>query len=91
MSDTQDKDSMKNILVIALSVCLVCAIVVSGAAVSLKPQRLANKELDRNKNILIAAGLFEKDVSPILSYSLKGNGCKIPLSDQLKCPKNISV
>jgi Na+-transporting NADH:ubiquinone oxidoreductase subunit C len=44
-------------------VCLVCAIVVSGAAVSLKPQRLANKELDRNKNILIAAGLFEEDVT----------------------------
>jgi Na+-transporting NADH:ubiquinone oxidoreductase subunit C len=63
VSDSQDKDSMKNILVVALSVCLVCAIVVSGAAVSLKPQRLANKELDRNKNILIAAGLFEKDVN----------------------------
>ena len=58
-----DKDSMKNILVVALSVCFVCAIVVSMAAVSLKPQRLANKELDRNKNILIAAGLYVQDVT----------------------------
>jgi len=63
VSDSYDKDSMKSILVTALSVCLVCAIVVSAAAVALKPQRLANKELDRNKNILIAAGLFEEDVT----------------------------
>jgi len=63
--DSQDKDSMKNILVVAVSLCLVCAIVVSGAAVLLKPQRLANKELDRNKNILIAAGLFEENVTPV--------------------------
>ena len=59
----KNKDSMKNILIIALSVCLVAAVVVSGTAVSLKPTREANKELDRAKNILIAAGLFEKGVS----------------------------
>ncbi len=67
MSDSDaknfDKDSMKNIIVVALSVCFVCAIIVSVAAVSLKPQRLANKELDRNKNILIAAGLYVEDVN----------------------------
>jgi Na+-transporting NADH:ubiquinone oxidoreductase subunit C len=51
---------MRNILVVALSVCFVCSIVVSATAVILKPQRLANKALDRNKNILIAAGLYEK-------------------------------
>jgi len=55
-----NKESMKNIVVVALSVCLLCAIVVSVAAVSLKPQRVANKHFDRNKNILIAAGLYEE-------------------------------
>ena len=55
-----NKDSMKNIIVVSLLVCLVCSIVVSSAAVFLKPQRLANKELDRNKNILEAAGLYSK-------------------------------
>ena len=64
-SHFRDKDSIKNIVIVALSVCFVCAIVVSGAAVSLKPERLANKELDRNKNILIAAGLFEQDVTKL--------------------------
>ncbi len=59
-----DKDSMKNIVVVALSVCLVCAVIVSVAAVTLKPQRLANKELDRNKNILVAAGLYQEGETP---------------------------
>ncbi len=58
-----DKDSMKNILVVALTVCFICSVIVAGTAVGLKPQRIANKELDRNKNILIAAGLFEKGVT----------------------------
>ena len=57
------KDSFSNIIVVALTLCLVSAIVVSGSAVLLKPMRLANKALDRNKNILIAAGLFERDVT----------------------------
>ena len=55
-----DKDSMKNILVVSLLVCLACSVVVSSAAVFLKPQREANKDLDRNKNILEAAGLYSK-------------------------------
>lgn len=55
-----DKDSIKNILVVALSICFVCAIVVSGTAVMLRPQQVANKEADRYKNILVAAGLFEQ-------------------------------
>ncbi|MEX1237346.1 MAG: Na(+)-translocating NADH-quinone reductase subunit C, partial [Pseudomonadales bacterium] len=54
-----DKDSIKNIIVVALSVCFVCAIIVSGAAVSLRPMQAANKEADRYKNILIAAGLYK--------------------------------
>ena len=56
----KNKDSMSNIIVVALFVCLACSVVVSSAAVFLKPQRLANKELDRNKNILEAAGLYNK-------------------------------
>lgn len=56
----KNKDSISNIVIVALSLCLVAAIVVSSVAVSLKPARQANKELDRAKNILIAAGLFEK-------------------------------
>ena len=59
----KNKDSMSNILVVALSVCFACSIVVSATAVLLKPQRIANKDADRNKNILQAAGLYEPGFS----------------------------
>ena len=59
----KNKESMKNIIVVSLMVCLVCSIVVSSAAIFLKPQRLANKELDKHKNILEAAGLYDKETA----------------------------
>lgn len=59
-SSSYNKDSIKNTLIVAVSLCLVSAIIVSGSAILLKPQREANKALFRNKNILIAAGLYEK-------------------------------
>ena len=57
MSALKNKDSMSNVLVVALSVCFVCSIMVASAAVLLKPQRIANKNLDRVSNILMAAGI----------------------------------
>lgn len=56
---SQSKDGIGNILLVAVSVCLVCSILVSGAAVALKPLQQANKALDRKQNILVAAGLLE--------------------------------
>ncbi|MCL4157361.1 UNVERIFIED_CONTAM: hypothetical protein GTU68_055300 [Idotea baltica] len=44
-------------------VCLVCAIVVSSAAVALKPMQDTNIERDRQMNILAAAGLLDPDLS----------------------------
>ena len=43
----------------AATVCLVCSIVVSSAAVALRPRQLENKELDRQKQVLTVAGLIE--------------------------------
>ena len=43
----------------AAVVCLVCSIVVSSAAVALRPRQLENKELDRQKQVLTVAGLIE--------------------------------
>ena len=58
-----NKESMKNIIGVALSVCLVCAMVVSVAAIVLKPEREANEAANRKMNILIAAGLFKQGVT----------------------------
>lgn len=47
------------ILLVALLVCGVCSVVVSTTSVSLRPLQERNKQLDRQRNILIAAGLIE--------------------------------
>ena len=56
-----NKDGLGNILFIAIAVCLVCSVIVSGAAVALKPQQQKNRELDQKQNILRAAGLLPSD------------------------------
>ncbi len=53
-------DSIKQIVTVAFSLCIVCSIVVSTAAVVLKPAQEANKDLDRKRNILAAAGMLEE-------------------------------
>jgi Na+-transporting NADH:ubiquinone oxidoreductase subunit C len=55
-------NSVKNTLKVAFGLCAVCSIVISSAAVILKPMQTANEILDRNKNILIAAGQFDPNV-----------------------------
>ena len=52
-------DDTRKIVFVAFSLCLVCSLVVSTAAVYLKPLQEANKALDRKKNILNVAGLLE--------------------------------
>ncbi len=56
-------DGIKKTLMVALSLCIVCSVVVSTAAVVLKPAQEANKALDRKRNILAAAGMLEEGVS----------------------------
>ncbi|MEQ8689220.1 MAG: Na(+)-translocating NADH-quinone reductase subunit C [Pseudomonadales bacterium] len=53
-----DKDSLSNTFLVAVVLCLVCSIIVSGIAVALKPAQQANRELDQKQNILRAAGML---------------------------------
>jgi Na+-transporting NADH:ubiquinone oxidoreductase subunit C len=53
-------DSLEKTIAIAVSLCLVCAVLVSFAAVALKPLQVNNKEEDMKKNILDVAGLLEE-------------------------------
>lgn len=59
MSSEKSVNSIGNTLKVALGLCVVCSIVISTTAVMLRPMQQANMLLDRNKNILIAAGLFD--------------------------------
>ena len=50
-------DNFVKTIVVATLLCFVCSIIVSGAAVLLKPQQVVNKLLDKKSNILIVAGI----------------------------------
>ncbi len=56
---SHEKDSIKNTVKVAAILCLVCSVVVSAAAVILRPTQQANAALDRKRNILEAGGLME--------------------------------
>jgi len=53
-------DSLKNIIGVALGVCLVCSILVAAATVALKSRQEANKRLEKVRNILLAGDLMKK-------------------------------
>ncbi len=56
-------DSLEKTIAIALSLCFVCAILVSVAAVALRPMQIENKAMDMKKNILEVAGLLQDDTN----------------------------
>ena len=57
------KESLGKTVGIVVAVCLVCSIVVSGAAVGLRTLQQTNAALDKKSNILNAAGLYEMGMS----------------------------
>lgn len=61
LKKTRSPDSIGNTFLVAIVLCLVCSVLVSSAAVLLKPIQERNKVLDRKKNILRAAGLLTTD------------------------------
>jgi Na+-transporting NADH:ubiquinone oxidoreductase subunit C len=51
-------ESIRNTLIVAFSLCIVCSVLVSAAVVMLQPVQEVNKALDRKRNILAAAGML---------------------------------
>ncbi|HIG65739.1 MAG TPA: Na(+)-translocating NADH-quinone reductase subunit C [Methyloprofundus sp.] len=56
-----NNDSLEKTISVALALCFVCAILVSFAAVALRPLQVENKAMDMKKNILEVAGLLQDD------------------------------
>lgn len=54
------KETVGRTVTVAFLVCLVCSVVVSAAAVALKPVQQKNQLLDKQRNILSIAGLLEE-------------------------------
>ena len=57
------RDSTAKILTVAFLLCVICSILVSAAAVGLSERQERNKAAEKKKNILMAAGLYDEDVS----------------------------
>ncbi len=58
---SKPKSNNAKTISVALTLCLVCSVLVSAVAVGLKPAQIENARLDRNKNILVAAGMFDAE------------------------------
>ena len=56
-------DSVKKTITVALLLCIICSVVVSTAAVLLRPMQQANKALDFKSNVLSAAGLLKEGMT----------------------------
>ncbi len=52
----KSKDTALGTFMVALILCVVCSVLVSTAAVALSTKQEVNKELDKKKNVLFAAG-----------------------------------
>jgi len=56
-----NNDSFFKTIIVAVALCLVCSVLVSSTAVSLKEKQKANAALDKKKNILVAANMYKAD------------------------------
>lgn len=56
-------DSFQKTISVALALCIVCAILVSGSAVALRSMQKNNKALDMKKNILSVVGLLDENTN----------------------------
>lgn len=58
-----NNDTIGKTITVTVLLCVVCSVIVSAAAVLLKPKQIANKDQDRKSNILAAAGISDSSKS----------------------------
>ena len=56
------RDSISNTIIMSLVLCLICSLLVSMAAIGLKPVQSLNEELDRKKNLLEVTGFSAQEI-----------------------------
>ena len=60
---SSSSDSIQKVIIVALSLCIVCSVIVSASAVLLKPIQVKNKTLNLKENILRSAGMISGSAS----------------------------
>ena len=58
------RDTVGRTFLVAAVLCIVCSILVSGAAVALKEKQDENAAVEKKKNILVATGLCDSKATP---------------------------
>nr|WP_321463101.1 Na(+)-translocating NADH-quinone reductase subunit C [uncultured Cohaesibacter sp.] len=56
-------DNPVKTVIVAVALCLFCSMIVSAAAVALRPVQAENKVLDKRRNILEVAGLYQPGIN----------------------------
>ncbi|AAP95351.1 Na(+)-translocating NADH-quinone reductase subunit C [[Haemophilus] ducreyi] len=64
-----NKDSVSGTLTVVVLLSLICSLIVASAAVLLKPTQDIQKQLDKQKNILQAAGLMHENTNVQETYA----------------------
>ena len=79
----RSRDSMSNILFVAVGVSLVCSVLVASAALILKPQQVKNADRYRQRIILEVAGLYEPgaDIDKLFS-TIEAQKIKLESGDE---------
>lgn len=88
-------DTTKGTFFVASVLCLICSLLVSAAAVGLRPIQKRNQQLKLRRNVLIAAGLWEdnftnKDVDRAFE-SIKTILVNLPRSEKFGEPGTINT
>ncbi|WP_319530262.1 Na(+)-translocating NADH-quinone reductase subunit C [uncultured Cohaesibacter sp.] len=64
-------DNPVKTVIVAVGLCLFCSMIVSAAAVALKPVQEQNKVLDKRRNILEVAGLYQPGINVNTTFTEK--------------------
>ena len=55
------RDSLQNTFLVAFVLCLICSLIVSAAAVSLRPIKKRNQQIAFQREVLTVSGLYDRD------------------------------
>ena len=79
-------ESIIKTLAVAFSVCLVCSLIVSASAVSLRDLQKENKLNDKRLKVLQVAGIYDQNISISDQFNqLESKFIDLPLLSILNC------
>ncbi|RUO79747.1 Na(+)-translocating NADH-quinone reductase subunit C [Idiomarina tyrosinivorans] len=85
---SKKNESLGKTIGVVIALCLVCSIIVSGAAIGLRPMQERNAALDMQRNILDAAGLLQADTNVTELYNQRVEEKVVSLQDYSVIPQD---